>query len=123
MILRDAKIDGAIIGGIAVFLQPVRRNGLTFAIPKPGEPLVEPKAQKKAKENAPPRAKQSCDPRLVAASRELRDRWLERVKDDPSLMASTMSSAAKYDVTRAIGSNDDQPTLGAPPTPIFLIAS
>jgi hypothetical protein len=62
------------------------------------------------------------DPRLVTAARELRDRWMERVNDDPLLLASAGSSGAgagaKYDVTRVIAARsplpNDQPAFGAP---------
>ena len=37
-------------------------------------------------------------PKLVAAERELRDRWLERVNADPS----ALPSEGKYDVSRAV---------------------
>jgi hypothetical protein len=43
-----------------------------------------------------PRPKMKNDPRLVAAARELRDRWLEKVNSSPIL------SNGKYNVTRAI---------------------
>jgi len=79
----------------------VRRNGLMFNIPKPGEALPGaglPGAAKGAKQARPKaeKVKRVCDPRLASAARELRDRWLERVNDTPLL------DAAKYDVTRAI---------------------
>jgi hypothetical protein len=38
------------------------------------------------------------NPRLVAAARELRERWLERVNADPS----ALSSEGKYDVGKAL---------------------
>jgi hypothetical protein len=38
------------------------------------------------------------DPRLVAAARELRDRWLEQVNADPS----ALSSQGKYDVSKGL---------------------
>src|SRR5688572_26467179 len=44
-----------------------------------------------------PRAKAEkpkCDPKLVAAARELRDRWLEQVNADPAMLIA----AGKYDV-------------------------
>ena len=45
-----------------------------------------------------PRAK--CDPKLVAAARELRDRWLEQVSADPTALLS----AGKYKVSKALPS-------------------
>ena len=44
------------------------------------------------------RSKPKNDPKHVAAARELRDRWLERVNADPSLLAS----GGKYDVSKAL---------------------
>jgi len=67
-----------------------------FDIPKQGEPLPETKPQKAPKEKTP-RVKPKNDPRLVAAARELRDRWLEQVNATPFL------AQGKYDVSRAIG--------------------
>jgi hypothetical protein len=68
------------------------RNGLIYEIPRPGAPLPKvPEAKPKA-----PRAKRVCDPRLVSAARELRDRWLEHVN------ASPIVANGKYDVTRSI---------------------
>jgi hypothetical protein len=49
-----------------------------------------------------PRPKAKNDPKLVAAARELRDRWLEHVNADPSVMLS----AGKYDIARALGSTN-----------------
>jgi len=74
---------------------PIRRNGLMFDIPKQGEPLPE---AKPAKEVVPKteKVKRVCDPRLVSAARELRDRWLEQVNATPLL------SHGKYDVSRMI---------------------
>ena len=46
----------------------------------------------------PPRPKRKADPRLVAAARELRDRWLERVHEGGLLPAT----AGKYDVSRSV---------------------
>ena len=43
-----------------------------------------------------PRRKAKADPKLVAAARELRDRWLERVN------AAEVVSEGKYDVGRAL---------------------
>jgi hypothetical protein len=75
---------------------PIRRNGLRFNIPLQGEALPE-KSQHAAKPKAE-RVKRPCDPRLVAAARELRDRWLEMVNADPSVLLS----AGKYDVSRLL---------------------
>jgi hypothetical protein len=86
----------------------IRRNGLVFDIPKQGEALPVVRAQKQ------PKKKTRNDPKLVAAARELRDRWLEKVNDDPSLL----ESSGKYEVARAIV--DETP---APVTPLQLPAA
>ena len=70
------------------------RNGLRFAIPAPTAVATESKPAK-AK---PPREKRRNDPRLVAAARELKDRWLEEVNAGRYLPPSR----ARYDVARAL---------------------
>jgi hypothetical protein len=70
---------------------PIRRNGLWFNVPQQGEPAkVEPPREKKPK--------RKVDPQLVNAARELRDRWLEQVNADPSLLLP----CGKYDVSRVL---------------------
>jgi ribosomal protein S18 acetylase RimI-like enzyme len=64
---------------------------LHFAVPKPADAPKE-KAKKE------PRRKQKNDPRLVAAARELRDRWLERVNENPL----GLESQGKYRIERAL---------------------
>jgi hypothetical protein len=49
-----------------------------------------------AKAVKPKREKVKADPKLVAAARELRDRWLERVNADPAALLPE----GKYDVGR-----------------------
>ena len=75
--------------------QAISRAGvLRFAPPKPV--VVEPVKTKKPREKKP---KPKNDPKLVAAARELRDRWLEHVNANeasPALIAD-----GKYDLTRA----------------------
>jgi hypothetical protein len=71
------------------------RNGLIYAIPRPGETLPEAKRESQPKPKVK-RAKRACDPRLVSAARELRDRWLEHVN------ASPIVANGKYDVSRVI---------------------
>ena len=56
------------------------------------EPAADPKPKRQ------PKPKVKNDPRLVAAARELRDRWLERVNAEPS----GVLTEAKYDVSRRI---------------------
>jgi GNAT superfamily N-acetyltransferase len=67
-----------------------RLSGWSFA------PPATPAAADVAKPKPKPPRKAKNDPRLVAAARELRDRWLERVNAMPML------SCGKYDVTRAV---------------------
>jgi hypothetical protein len=67
-------------------------GGFWFAAPKPA---VEAKSEINERE---PKVKPKNDPRLVAAARELRDRWLERVNDDPSVLFSK----GKYEVSREL---------------------
>jgi hypothetical protein len=76
---------------------PIRRNGLLFDIPKQGEPLPEAKPAKTSKPKVE-RTKRVCDPRLVSAARELRDRWLEQVNAGLYLP----QAKGKYEVERAI---------------------
>jgi hypothetical protein len=45
------------------------------------------------------------DPRLVAAARELRDRYLEQVNADPS----AMRIEGKYDVSRRVEGREAEP--------------
>src|SRR5688500_2089830 len=58
--------------------------------PAPAVAVEKPKREKKAKIKA--------DPKMVAAARELRDRWLEHVNSGATLI----ESVGKYDVTRAL---------------------
>lgn len=60
-----------------------------FGLPS-AKPIAKPTPAKKAKRPAI-----KIDPRHVAAARELRDRWLEKVNENPSLL-----SQGKYDVAR-----------------------
>ena len=73
--------------------KPVNLKGRLFfasADAPAQEKTAKPKPEKK------PRAKN--DPRLVAAARELRDRWLEQVNAAPS----SLLAQGKYDVSRAL---------------------
>ena len=65
-------------------------GGLMFA---PAVATVErPKREAKKKE------KIRNDPKFVAAARELRDRWLEKVNEEPALLAA----GGKYELSRAL---------------------
>lgn len=66
-----------------------------FDIPKQGVPLPEDLPKKIAKPK-PVKVKRVCDPRLVAAARELRDRYLEHD------YATRITPAGKYEVSRAL---------------------
>jgi hypothetical protein len=74
----------------------VSRGGLRFAEPKAADPTHAPRKRKTAGQTPAPRKN---DPKLVAAARELRDRWLEEVNAGRYLPGA---SGAKYDVTRLI---------------------
>ena len=74
---------------------PIKRNGLSFDIPQQGEALPEAKAEKPKKE---PKPQVKNDPQLVAAARELKDRWLEQVNAGLYLPVEN----GKYDVRRLV---------------------
>src|SRR5687767_3718200 len=77
------------LGAVSRTASPrIAPSGLRFAVAK--EPEAKPRRE--------PRPKVKNDPRLVAAARELRDRWLERVNAD----ASALAGEGKYDVSRRI---------------------
>lgn len=59
----------------------------SMTMPQPEPIAKEPKAK---------REKQKADPRLIAAARELRDRWLEEINEVPLI------GAGKYQVARLI---------------------
>jgi ribosomal protein S18 acetylase RimI-like enzyme len=77
-------------------------------------PTAPPKTEKLKKEKAP-RVKVKNDPKFIAAARELRDRWLERVNEDPSMLLSS----GKYEVSKALGGArvQDVATMPALPAP------
>jgi len=81
-------------------------GGLCFAPPAPAAPVAveQPKLQKKPS--------QKNDPALVAAARELRDRWLDEVNAGRYLPAAN----GKYDVARALTGPtvSDRPALALP---------
>ena len=76
----------------------IRSGGLRFAAPAP-DPVAVP-AEKPKRE---PKVREKNDPRLVAAARELRDRWLEKIEEEPWLL----ESAGKYDVRRSLPDRAD----------------
>jgi hypothetical protein len=73
----------------------IASGGLRFAVAK--EPQAKPARA--------PRPKVKNDPRLVAAARELRDRWLEHVNAD----ASALVREGKYDLSRRIEHVEAEP--------------
>jgi Acetyltransferase (GNAT) family len=76
-------------------LMPPTRRRVQFGA-APITPAPEPVA--KTKPAKPKREKVKADPVLVAKARELRDRWLEKVNEDPSILLSE----GKYAVTRQL---------------------
>jgi len=80
--------------------------------------LVNEQRVEQAKPEPKPLAKPAAkiDPKLVAAARELRDRWLEHVNSNPLL------SNGKYDVSRALpgdGASSTQRVVAIPATPLL----
>ncbi len=73
--------------------RPHVQFGLPTVSPEPVHVETVTPGQKK-----PRREKRKADPKLIAAARELRDRWLEKVDENPSLILP----AGKYDVARAL---------------------
>ena len=69
----------------------IAAGGLRFAVSKADVPEQKPKRE--------PKSKPKNDPRLVAAARELRDRWLEKVNSAQFALPS-----GKYDVSRELES-------------------
>jgi len=93
-------------------------GGMRFGAP-PKEGAVEEKV-KKEKPEKQPRAKVKNDPKLVAAARELRDRWLEKANEDPSAFLAN----GKYDVSRMIAQQapSDQELLALPCLDVAIAA-
>ena len=90
----------------------ISAGGLRFASPM----TVEPETKREAKAKAPRRVKATNDPKLVAAAaREVRDRWLERVNDDPSALLAQ----GKYDVSRALPEQASGTTIEIVPIPLL----
>lgn len=78
-------------------ITPAGRS-LWFAPPKPPAPTAAEKKAQRAKERAEkPRPKN--DPKLIAAARELRDRYLEQMNERLLLPPA---ASGKYDVSRAL---------------------
>lgn len=77
----------------------VSAGGLYFAAKKPAKST-------KAAKTKPKKALKN-DPKLVAAARELRDRWLEKAVQEPGLIENGADVRAKYDVSRIIENNSE----------------
>jgi hypothetical protein len=63
----------------------------SFAKKTPAEPAVQEKKK-------PKKQTVKNDPKLIAAARELRDRWLERVNSG----TNAITGGGKYDLTRSL---------------------
>jgi GNAT superfamily N-acetyltransferase len=81
----------------------ISSGGLRLVASKPAEAPTKPQRE--------PRPKVKNDPKLVAAARELRDRWLERVNTEPTVLSGASS---KYDVSRALPGEPARVALPAP---------
>ena len=84
----------------------IRSGGLRFTAPAP-DPVAVPTEKPKRE----PKVREKNDPRLIAAARELRDRWLERVGAEPWLL----ESAGKYDVRRVLPDHSDAGEVASMP--------
>jgi ribosomal protein S18 acetylase RimI-like enzyme len=77
---------------VAMGVQPISRaTALRFVVPEPEKPAAEKNPRKKK-----PAAK--IDPKYLAAARELRDRYMEKINSDPRALLSS----GKYDVARQL---------------------
>jgi hypothetical protein len=88
-------------------MPPTRKRVQFGAVPIAPAPI------EKAKPAKVKREKVKADPVLVAKARELRDRWLEKVNEDPSLLLSG-GAQGKYAVGREL-------TDSSSPTPQLLL--
>ena len=80
---------------------PGKRVYVAFGMPTqapPPAPTPAPEAVVEVPREKPRREKRKADPTLIAAARELRDRWLEQVEENPALLLSH----GKYDVAREL---------------------
>ena len=74
----------------------------------PGGILLNPKPIPAPKPQREKRKAQKNDPKLVAAARELRDRWLEKVNSGGADGGAELISDGKYDITRQIESSQQR---------------
>jgi hypothetical protein len=88
--------------GASVSRPPSR--GVWIAPPPPTkEQIAAAKKAEKAKKVKAPRPRMKNDPKLVAAARELRDRYTEQINAAPGTLLSP-SASGKYDVSRQLES-------------------
>jgi hypothetical protein len=84
---------------------PVKHGPRQYG-PPPTSTAIAQMVCEKSKPKPQKKPKRKADPKLVAAARELRDRWLERVNTPavgtPAVGTGVIASAGKYDVTREI---------------------
>jgi hypothetical protein len=81
--------------------RPTISRAMTLRVEAPEAPEAQKPKEKK------PRERKKNDPKLVAAARELRDRWLEHVNGAGGAGEMMLEGAGKYDVARAL---PDAPT-------------
>jgi hypothetical protein len=88
---------------------PSKQGPRQFGAP-PSKPVVVAQTVAEPKRACPERSrgekqpKPKADPKLIAAARELRDRWLEKVNENPMLI----ESSGKYDIARQIACDAPQ---------------
>jgi len=88
----------------------ISEGGMRFGPASPPSPL--PPEAKPGKTRQPTRERKpkvKSDPLLVAAARELRDRYLERMNDDS--LALPAGNLAKYDVSRGLRGHVEEKAL------------
>ena len=89
--LEDAGAKKVKAAPVTIIKRQPLGGGLMFAAPKPA---------KRPGETAKPRKQKiKNDPKYVAAARELRDRWLEKVNAEPSLLSG---ASGKYDLSKEL---------------------
>ena len=110
MLIEDKKehgrADRATRDQTPVLLPPTRKY-VQFGAAPAAPPPVQQKAQKPRPEKKP---KQKHDPKYVAAARELRDRYLERINNDP---AALPTPGGKYAVVKQLGATKPAALLEA----------
>jgi hypothetical protein len=90
--VRAAKVKGPVVPKGAIVGGGLRFGSAVAPVSAGGELAMVETPKREA------RKKEKNHPRLVAAARELRDRWMEQVNADPAALLSE----GKYDVSRAL---------------------